>query len=107
MWPRETAGYFLEALWARTRRLSDGTLFTKMAPEIWLPAMQKVCDWAHGDPSRRAGTQLYIGLYNWTKVYEQDFTSEVSWPPCGPPLDRSASLRKYAACIGYVGLSRS
>lgn len=80
-WAHETADFFPESIWPRTNRLSDGTLFTRLTPQIWLPVIDRLREWYKKDDRRELGTQLFLGLYNWTKVINENAGKATAWPP--------------------------
>ncbi|KAH8170099.1 FAD binding domain-containing protein [Sarocladium implicatum] len=102
-WAHETADFFPESIWPRTNRLSDGTLFTRVTPQVWLPVIDKLREWMKGDPKREYGTQLFLGLYNWTRVMNENVGKISAWPPTrSPPEDpKGMSWKDMALYVGY------
>jgi len=103
MWSHQTADLFPEALWPRTNRLSNGTVCTRLSPDIWLPVIDDLRKWWEVDPSRRAGTQFFLGLYNWRKTLTGGEPSS-AWPPSRDPPDDAGNVggswRDFAVYIG-------
>lgn len=96
-WFPRTGDTTPEAVWPYTRRTSNGTLFTRMAPEIWLPVLDRVKQWAEGEMSRRKGTTVFLGLFDWRKVLTMGDSS--AWPVRAPPDDGD---RSYRDCALYI-----
>ncbi|KLP15621.1 6-hydroxy-D-nicotine oxidase [Fusarium fujikuroi] len=102
-WAHETADFFPESIWPRTNRLSDGTLFTRLTPQLWLPVIDRLREWYKKDDRRELGTQLFLGLYNWTKVINENAGKATAWPPsrARPEDPEGLNWKDMALYVGY------
>ncbi|KAI9326758.1 hypothetical protein DFJ73DRAFT_665918 [Zopfochytrium polystomum] len=103
-WFHESADFFPESIWPPTNRLSDGTLITDLSPEVLMPLVDETRAWMRGGKGRGAGTQFYIGLYDWTKPLTEFAHLESAWPPHRrKPADPNGNIwRDVAIYVGHA-----
>ncbi|KAH7114807.1 hypothetical protein EDB81DRAFT_873389 [Dactylonectria macrodidyma] len=88
------------SVWMTMRRYSDGTLFTRMSPKVWLPAIDRIRQWVAGEESRYKGSSMFMGLYGWYKSFENTgLQFDSAWPFRFPPSDGEKSWRDCAVYI--------
>lgn len=103
MWFHETADLYPDALWPYTRRLSNGTLVTRVEPDVFLPVVDRLRQWYSAKPDRRPGSSLFVGMYNWTKVLKPVSDKTSAWPPSREqPGDGNRLWKDIAIYLGYV-----
>ncbi|KPI45304.1 6-hydroxy-D-nicotine oxidase [Cyphellophora attinorum] len=102
MWFHETADQFPEALWPRTHRLSNGTLVTRVEPDVFLPVVDRLRQWFSAKPDRRPGSSLFVGMYNWRKTMKPASNKTSAWPPSREqPGDGYRLWKDVAVYLGY------
>lgn len=103
MWFHETADQAPEALWPHTHRLSNGTLVTRVEPEVFLPVIDRLRQWYSAKPDRKPGSSLFVGMYNWSKVLKPVSDRTSAWPPSRErPGDGDRLWKDVAIYLGYV-----
>ncbi|EXL66952.1 hypothetical protein FOPG_16895 [Fusarium oxysporum f. sp. conglutinans race 2 54008] len=99
-WYPRSADSTPASVWMRMRRYSDGTLFTRISPKVWLPVIDRIRQWVTGEESRYKGTSMFMGLYGWFRTFENTGPQYDSvWPFRFPPGDGERSWRDCAVYI--------
>ncbi|KAF5001152.1 hypothetical protein FDECE_11048 [Fusarium decemcellulare] len=89
-----------QAVWMPMRRYSDGTLFTRMSPKVWLPALDRLRQWVAGEETRYTGTSMFLGIYGWYYTFANTGPQfDSAWPIRTPPSDGQGSWRDCAVYI--------
>ncbi|KAH7237920.1 hypothetical protein B0J15DRAFT_516503 [Fusarium solani] len=89
-----------QAVWMPMRRYSDGTLFTRMSPKVWLPVLDRLRQWVAGEGTRYTGTSMFLGLYGWNYTFANTGPQfDSAWPLRSPPSDGGGSWRDCAVYI--------
>ncbi|PVI00133.1 FAD-binding domain-containing protein [Periconia macrospinosa] len=102
MWFHETADQAPEGLWPYTHRLSNGTLVTRVEPDVFLPVVDRIRQWYSAKPDRRLGSALFVGMYNWRKVLKPVSDKTSAWPPSRErPGDGDRLWKDVAIYLGY------
>ncbi|KAH8654790.1 hypothetical protein BGZ61DRAFT_373300 [Ilyonectria robusta] len=99
-WYPRSADSTPASVWMPMRRYSNGTLFTRISPKVWLPAIDRIRQWVAGEESRYKGSSMFMGLYGWYKTFENTGPQFDSvWPFRFPPSDGERSWRDCAVYI--------
>lgn len=105
MWFHETADLYPDALWPYTRRLSNGSLVTRVGPDVFLPVVDRLRQWYSAKSERRPGSSLFVGMYSWRKVLKPASDKTSAWPPSRErPGDGNRLWKDVAIYLGYVSL---
>lgn len=103
MWFHETADLYPDALWPYTRRLSNGTLVSRVGPDVFLPVVDRLRQWYSAKPERRPGSSLFLGMYSWRKTLKPVSDKTSAWPPSRErPGDGDRLWKDVAIYLGYV-----
>ncbi|EUC31216.1 hypothetical protein COCCADRAFT_6885 [Bipolaris zeicola 26-R-13] len=102
MWFHETADLYPDALWPYTRRLSNGSLVTRVGPDVFLPVVDRLRQWYSAKSERRPGSSLFVGMYSWRKVLKPASDKTSAWPPSRErPGDGNRLWKDVAIYLGY------